>query len=709
MLITAKESTLMPLCWLLLALTPVNGLSSAYHGCDDSQHPERRKITTAVPPKKPRKFVKNLGESYANDRSTVSSAALQQPGPSNVISKLSALSKRAPSPAEQCVPERTSSFADKASEIPARDDDLTLIEELKPGPYEHTSPFDDPLFEHLEPHSGIRLSSRELPYDELQAYMTGRYYVSPSKLYSIVRTYPGAGAGARGQVYDVPVVGDWVTIAVVAERSPIRVSRAPVTLVSGEARDADDPDPVPSQSAAPPHARSKSGNKDPPPRAGRKYVNLTLIDFGVSGKKGTSRGDAVLSLLLFESDSYDTLSRGDGLLPEKIYKGGGRGAFEAMAKLREGTVIALLNPRVLKPIQKPGAPNVLALTPESAASMAVIGTAQDLGMCSVAKRDGKPCGSWCDKRVSEVCDYHVQHAVERRRAARPEFSTGTSGLGAGSSSQKRKVAAYDPQRKWGLAPGDDSATPSSTVEGATYVVAGHIVAAGKRDLFVNETVGREAQARAARKTRSRDVDKALKRLLARDKEGMKAVQEARAFAKKIQGQQNTAAKTSGKEGPSGMKRKQKEDSVSDADSGTEEEDESDGASTTDKPAKNAYSADVIKQLGFDPTRRAAKGRSRGDDAPSIYSKLAELSSRRELDKIRLGPRPGGRVLSVVSAPKKNEGGGLKGAQAHPNSDEDDDLEISERRGTGEAPEGHSLVDLDESSDDELVVGLPKTS
>jgi minichromosome maintenance protein 10 len=81
---------------------------------------------------------------------------------------------------------------------------------------------------------------------------------------------------------------------------------------------------------------------------------MTLIDFGASGgggKKGTVRGDAVLSLLLFEADSYDTMSRGDGLLPEKIYKGGSRGAFETMAKLREGTVIALLNPRVLKPLQ----------------------------------------------------------------------------------------------------------------------------------------------------------------------------------------------------------------------------------------------------------------------------------------------------------------------------------------------------------------------
>jgi minichromosome maintenance protein 10 len=184
---------------------------------------------------------------------------------------------------------------------------------------------------------------------------------------------------------------------------------------------------------------------------------MTLIDFGAgaggSGKKGAARGDAVLSLLLFESDSYDSVSKGDGLLPEKIYKGGSRGAFETMAKLREGSVIALLNPRILKPLQvsiifpcnypklffslvgtkipflcdvtqKPGAPNILALTPESAGSVAIIGTARDLGMCGVVKRDGKPCGSWYDKRVSDVCDYHVQHAVQRCRAARPEFSAG---------------------------------------------------------------------------------------------------------------------------------------------------------------------------------------------------------------------------------------------------------------------------------------------
>lgn len=68
--------------------------------------------------------------------------------------------------------------------------------------------------------------------------------------------------------------------------------------------------------------------------------------------------------------------------------------------------------------------NILALTPESADSIAVIGRSRDLGMCSVTKRDGQPCGSWCDRRTSEVCEYHLQNAVQHQRAGRAEFTAG---------------------------------------------------------------------------------------------------------------------------------------------------------------------------------------------------------------------------------------------------------------------------------------------
>ena len=84
-----------------------------------------------------------------------------------------------------------------------------------------------------------------------------------------------------------------------------------------------------------------------------------------------------------------------------------------------------LPPALQRSVGKPHpTDNMLALAPMSDASIAVIGYAQDLGMCRATKRDGTRCTGWCDKRVSDVCDYHVQNAIERRRAARPEFAVG---------------------------------------------------------------------------------------------------------------------------------------------------------------------------------------------------------------------------------------------------------------------------------------------
>ena len=41
----------------------------------------------------------------------------------------------------------------------ARDDDLRLVEDLKPGPRQFTAPDDDPEWEQVEPNSRIRLKS----------------------------------------------------------------------------------------------------------------------------------------------------------------------------------------------------------------------------------------------------------------------------------------------------------------------------------------------------------------------------------------------------------------------------------------------------------------------------------------------------------------------------------------------------------------------
>lgn len=207
--------------------------------------------------------------------------------------------------------------------------------------------------------------SRSIPHEDFQDYLRGRYYLSPSKLYSVVRLLPSK------QGYDVPVCGDWLTIAVVAERGKIKYTQAPVGVSREDKlqQEADEErmDELPSlddsaqQNLKPPRPhpfqkRQKPQEEGSKP-SGKKYVNIKLIDFGcrsrgssADGGKAKIRGDAFLSLLLFESDSFDVVTKEDGT-KQKIYRGGSRGAFERMSKLREGAVVALLNPKILKPFQ----------------------------------------------------------------------------------------------------------------------------------------------------------------------------------------------------------------------------------------------------------------------------------------------------------------------------------------------------------------------
>lgn len=152
-----------------------------------------------------------------------------------------------------------------------------------------------------------------------------------------------------------------------AERGKVKYSQAPVGLGRDDKMDDQDETvaekldiPLDGESAkdarGPP--RPKRVKKEEPPRpSGKKYVNMKLVDFGCRTARGSAtggqaviRGDASLSLLLFESDGYDVVTREDGK-KDKIYRGGSRGAFEKMSMLREGAVVALLNPKILKPFQ----------------------------------------------------------------------------------------------------------------------------------------------------------------------------------------------------------------------------------------------------------------------------------------------------------------------------------------------------------------------
>ena len=152
----------------------------------------------------------------------------------------------------------------------------------------------------------------------------------------------------------------------------------------------------------------------------------------------------------------------------------------------------------------------------------------------------------------------------------------------GMSSQPKKKPAYDPGRQWGL-------KPEREADGATYVVQGHVISGSgsdSRSLYVAESVGRDAQAKAARKISAVDSEKALQKLLQRDKEGTKALVSAREFSKR---NAEMVVKN-------GSKRQKAEK----AEQKPMEDDE------VHKPRRNAYSAQLIRQIGFDPTAKEGR-------------------------------------------------------------------------------------------------------
>lgn len=176
-------------------------------------------------------------------------------------------------------------------------------------------------------------------------------------------------------------------------------------------------------------------------------------------------------------------------------------------------------------------------------------------------------------------------------------------MGLSTTSAPKRKPAYDPSRQWGL-------KPEPVAGSATYIVSGHVVndtQVDPRTLFVTENIGREGQAKAARKMSKRTADRALMSLLERDKEGMKPVMKAREVGKKESGARGKLD-IKGK-----VKGKDQEGKAREMDKGGEKREV---RATT----KNAYTAGMIKGLGFDPI--AVSGQRRGPGDSDVQKKVS---------------------------------------------------------------------------------------
>ena len=112
-------------------------------------------------------------------------------------------------------------------------------------------------------------------------------------------------------------------------------------------------------------------------------------------------------------------------------------------------------------------------------------------------------------------------------------------------------------------------------------------------MYVGETMGREAQAKASR-IAVKDADRTLMALLEKDKEGTRALLKARRASGRSDNTKDAHSSNS----------KRESDYVS------SDSDEGGSSSQPHPPRKNAFSADVIKKLGFDPTSKGGKKNKR---------------------------------------------------------------------------------------------------
>ncbi|TKY86079.1 hypothetical protein EX895_004904 [Sporisorium graminicola] len=422
----------------------------------------------------------------------------------------------------------------------SRDDDLAIVENLRPGPRAIPPNPEDPKWESMEPFSGHRLRERKLPHSQLKEHLRGRYHLPPSVLYSVARPMDGCIRSGERQV---PVDGDWIVIATIVEKSELLVTRGFRTDAPGSQQKApsrpnstsanaldDDADPLLFRNAssdangklrldlepgnpdafADPRNTTKRANRNATTiddehermrqqtnlsNRSRKFVILKLVDLGVNssstdGSGSAGRGDNYLSLIAYESDPIDTsiMLRNNNIRSDlseslsatasssKKWINGSKGAFEMLYQQAEGTVIAVMNPKVMLPWAEGGVGSkeskMLRLTPRSAEDCLVIGQAADYKRCSAIKANGQRCGNFVDIKSrkqtrTSTCDFHLSRHMDELARGRPEFAANSTSRFGGGAGGAKPVAGHAsssafPGRKTGTGYEDSAITNITT-------------------------------------------------------------------------------------------------------------------------------------------------------------------------------------------------------------------------------------------------------
>lgn len=97
--------------------------------------------------------------------------------------------------------------------------------------------------------------------------------------------------------------------------------------------------------------------------------------------------------------------------------------FDQFWKLTPGTLVAVLNPGVMPPKGNQNTGRFSLKLGSSEDCVMEVGIARDLGYCSSVRKDGNQCGTWVDKRSTEICEFHLNLMIDRERKHRMEVNT----------------------------------------------------------------------------------------------------------------------------------------------------------------------------------------------------------------------------------------------------------------------------------------------
>lgn len=96
--------------------------------------------------------------------------------------------------------------------------------------------------------------------------------------------------------------------------------------------------------------------------------------------------------------------------------------FDKFWKVSVGTIVAIMNPGVMKPRNADTGRFSLTLSDDSD-TLLEIGRSRDLAFCKAVKRDGKQCHQWVDKRHTHFCSFHVEAGIKKARVGRAEVNS----------------------------------------------------------------------------------------------------------------------------------------------------------------------------------------------------------------------------------------------------------------------------------------------